>query len=168
MAKIKILFLDLDGVLCTDRSFAEPKLPFCSDFHIPFRTGWDRLDKECITKLNKIIETTDAKIVISSTWRLSCYSDLEFSYLTDYLYSEGIIADIIDKTPTHCGHERIRGRGNEIQQWLDDWTGEPIESFVILDDDCDMDNLSDLHVCTDEPTGLQDHDIKRAIEILNG
>jgi hypothetical protein len=141
---IKIVFLDIDGVLCTHKSVDEPKLPFPEDFHMPFRMGWDRLDKECIERLNEITDVTRAKIVISSTWRLTCYTDLEFEYMIDFLRSEGIKGDIIDKTPSHYisgynglwshGEERISNKAHEAKQWLDDWVGETIESFVILDD----------------------------------
>jgi len=172
---MKIIFLDIDGVLCTDKSVALPKLPFPEDFYMPFRTGWDRLDVQCIERLNTIVKKSNAKIVISSSWRVSCENEQQFKYLVDYLYFEGIRADIIDRTPTHSIlkynglweiGERITNRKIEIQQWLDDHTD--IESFVILDDDCDMGKLSDYHVCTDELIGLQDYDVKKAIGILNG
>jgi len=64
--------------------------------------------------------------------------------------------------------ERIKGRGHEIQQWLDDWSGDKITNFVILDDDDDMEHLSDFLVLTSESKGIQDSDVKSAIEILNG
>jgi hypothetical protein len=171
---MKIVFLDIDGVLCTNKSVKEPKLPFPDDFHMPFRTGWDRLDQECITRLNKITKESGAKIVISSSWRVSCENDRQFKYLTDYLYSEGVEAEIIDKTPTHYPEhespwgvgERITNRKIEIQQWLK-YTSEAIESFIILDDDHDMDNLSSSHICTDESIGIQDYDVEKAIRILN-
>lgn len=175
---ISIVFLDIDGVLCTHKSIDEPKLPFPEGFYMPFRMGWDRLDKECVKRLNEIIEATDAKIVISSTWRLSCSTDWKFGYLTGFLFLEGVRADIIDKTPSHYiqlynglwgpDKERINNRKSEIQQWFDNWDGEPIESFVILDDWKDMGNLSSSHVCPDESVGLQDCDVKKAIQILNG
>lgn len=170
---MKVLFLDLDGVLCTDKSVADFKLPFPPDFYIPFRMGWDRLDKECIARLNKIIETTEARIVVSSSWRIKCDTDQKFEYIINYLHSEGVKADIFDRTPTHyiqklsSSKERINNRRSEIQQWLNDWAGELIESFVILDDDSDMGNLSGSHVCPEEPIGIQDCDVKKAIKILN-
>lgn len=174
-SQLKIVFLDIDGVICTDASILKPKIPYPPDFHIPFRYGWDQFSASCVSRLNKITEATGAKLVISSTWRLACHTDEEFKYLIDYLHSQGIKANIIDKTPSHLeysglwgsGMERIKGRGKEIQEWLDTWKGEKVESFVILDDDNDMEHLSDFLVLTSESRGLQDDDVEQAIKILN-
>lgn len=169
---MKIVFLDIDGVLCTDRSVVEQKLPFPDGFHIPFREGWDRLDKECIKYLNEITHKSGAKIVISSSWRLSCYTDEEFGYLKRYLILEGVSADIIGKTPSHYNiynnwansKDRIRTRYEEIQEWLNK---NKVDSFVILDDIRDMGHLKSHHVYTLEPVGIQSDDVRRALEILN-
>lgn len=169
---MKIIFLDIDGVICTDRSFDcdEPKVPFPPGFHIPFRSGWDHLDEDCIDRLNRITDATGAMIVISSTWRLACSGEGEFEILIDYLKSQGIKAHILDRTPTHLGLgviQRINGRGKEIKQWLDGWPGEEVESFVILDDDSDLEPYLDRHVQPPEPTGLDDSHVEQAIRILN-
>lgn len=175
MSALNILFLDIDGVICTNASILKSKIPYPPDFHIPFRSGWDQFDTECISRLNEITESTGAKIVISSTWRLACHTDEDFKHLCDYLHSQGVKAEIIDKTPTHLIYsgvwehdrmERIKGRGHEIQQWLDTWQDE-VESFVILDDNNDMEHLSGFLVLTSEPKGIQDCDVELAIEILN-
>lgn len=169
---IKVIFLDIDGVICTDRSFAiKPKIPFPQGFHIPFRTGWDHLDSECVKRLNKITDVTGAIIVISSTWRLACVEEDDFKHLANYLKSMGVKAHILDKTPTHLRFgcmERINGRGREIEQWLNEWPGEEVESFVILDDDDDLEPYMDCHVQTPEETGLDDSHVEQAIKILNG
>jgi hypothetical protein len=171
---MKILFLDIDGVLCTNRSLLEPTLPFPEDFHIPFRTGWERLDKECIKRLNQIINETGAKIVVSSTWRLKCNTEHKFRYIIDYLHNEGVVADIIDKTPGYYltkfqdlleREPGVSDKSCEIQEWLR-CAYDTIESFVIIDDDSNMGNLSGSHVCTDEPIGLQDCGVEKAIKIL--
>lgn len=169
---MKVVFLDIDGVLCTDRSFArKDKVPFPPDFHIPFRDGWDRLDDECIERLNRITDATGALIVISSTWRLCCNGEEQFQYLIDYLHSQGVKARIIDRTPSHMTMSNTRGRwgrGAEIVEWLEK-TGPKfgIESFVIIDDDADMGSVLDYLVQTPEPTGIGEEHVGRAIEILN-
>lgn len=167
---MKVLFLDIDGVICTNKSVEiRPKVPFPLGFHLPFRTGWDHLDKKCIKCLNKIIEATDARIVISSTWRISCVTDDEFAHLADYLYSQGIKGTIIDRTPTHAPKVgRINRRGEEIKRWFEIWQGEPVEAFVVLDDDSDVEPFNNHHVCPPEATGLDEVHINQAIEILNG
>jgi hypothetical protein len=45
--------------------------------------------------------------------------------------------------------------------------GIDIESFVILDDDNDMDHLMDYLVQTKMTDGLQAHHVETAIQILN-
>lgn len=169
---MRILFLDIDGVICTDSSHRiKPKQPFPAGFHIPFRTGWDNLDKDCIKRLNRITDATGAIIIISSTWRLACLEEGDFQHLVDYLKKQGVTGHILDKTPTHLPHgyiDRINGRGKEIEQWLKDWSGEKIESFVILDDDYDLEPFLDHHVPSSEETGLDDEHIEQAIGILNG
>lgn len=68
----------------------------------------------------------------------------------------------MDYTPIHSGY-----RGNEIDLWLASWQGEAIESFVILDDDDDMEPFMDNLVQTSFADGLQQKHIDTAVEILN-
>lgn len=169
---MKVVFLDIDGVLCTDRSFARTdKIPFPPDFHIPFRNGWDRLDDDCIERLNRITDATGALLVISSTWRLCCNGEEQFQYLIDYLGSQGVKARIIDRTPSHMTMSNTRGkhgRGAEIKEWLDT-TGQKlgVTSFVIIDDDADMNELIHKLVQTPEPTGIGEEHVAACVEILN-
>jgi len=55
---MKVIFLDIDGVLNSVKSMIESKYEKWSDEPSIENIGW----------LNYIIEKTDAKIVISSTW----------------------------------------------------------------------------------------------------
>jgi hypothetical protein len=43
----------------------------------------------------------------------------------------------------------------------------PVESFVILDDDADMEHLLPRLVQTSMDDGLQDRHVEKAVEILN-
>lgn len=54
-------------------------------------------------------------------------------------------------------------RGDEIKLWLKQ---VPVESFVILDDVDDMGNLYPHLVKTDHVMLMQEHDLKKAIAIL--
>ena len=181
---MKILFLDIDGVLATDKSCELPRIPFPDDFHIPFNDGWTRLDESCIDRFNQIIDSTGAKIVLSSSWRLA--GD---EHVIDYLKSQGIDGDFIDYTPIHYYERypendwnddvecwgigrRINNRREEISYWFEGCAPivlrDEIESFVILDDERYMGDMSSSHVCTEESIGIQDCDVKKAIKILNG
>jgi hypothetical protein len=126
----------------------------------------DMIDPKNVSCLNKIIQETQAKIVVSSTWRVS-KSVQDLFYL---LYRHGVRGEVIDKTPDFC--EKSKGglwisktRGDEIQAWLDD--NKDVESFVIIDDDDDI-LFYDNFVQTTMDTGLTDVHVQMAIGILNG
>lgn len=146
---MKIIFLDIDGVLNSWESFKE------------FKTMWI-LSPENIKQLNRIIEATGAKIVISSSWR-NCKEIKD--NLNDYLINDcGIKGEIIGKTPLVSFHRR---RGLEIKTWLDDWQGESIEQFVILDDDSDMIPLMHRLCKINIQVGLTEERADEAIKMLN-
>lgn len=117
----------------------------------------ERFDEKAVARLQRLVEATDAKIVISSTWRLLH----SLSDIRGLLDKHGFKGNVIDKTP------RIPDgvRGGEIQSWLE---GKNVDSFVILDDDDDMEPLMDKLVQTDFESGLQDEHVERAVEMLNG
>lgn len=95
-------------------------------------------DERCVMWLQYILHRTDAKIVISSTWRCK-----ELQYMKNLWQSRGLPGEIIDVTPTMVDerlciqypHNGRADRGYEIQQWIEEWGPE---KYVILDDDSDM------------------------------
>lgn len=148
---MKIVFLDIDGVLC-----------------VPPGKIRSKLNADCVKRLNRITSKSGAKIVISSTWRLPCKTKLDFKVLADYLYVEGVEADIIDKTPAHWVPGKVRGvngRGAEIKEWLDT-TSIKVESFVIIDDNEDMGDLIHSLVLTSHKTGIVKKNIRAALTVL--
>ena len=60
-------------------------------------------------------------------------------------------------------------RGEEIDKWLSEWQGEPIESFIILDDmgGAEMRPHSLYLVQTGFREGLQPKHVQKAIKLLN-
>jgi len=119
MAKNPIIFLDIDGVLCTARSCV--------------RQGglMQILDPVGIWMLSSIIEEFNAKLVLSSTWRK--FHD-QMSMIA-ILQNSGM-----PKVPWHQNWKTPEGhgpRGNEIQEWLEN-NGGPDPIYVIIDDDSDM------------------------------
>lgn len=136
--RMKYLFLDVDGVLSLYRN----KSMF-------------GLSKPCLKQLERIIKETNAKIVLSSTWRLFPET---LSFLKKNLkYRELYVYDV---TP-------VSGkRGAEIEEWLD--THSDIDSYVILDDDSDMlDSQLSHFIKTNMKEGLTPELADKAIEILN-
>ena len=63
---MKVIFLDIDGVLNSDTDFFELR-----KFGHPVNEikGSKVINRGCLALLQQIIEDTDAKIVLSSTWR---------------------------------------------------------------------------------------------------
>jgi len=158
---MKIIFLDIDGVLNSVESCKDHQDKGIFD-DVPHRTH--------ISCLNKIIEATNAKVVISSVWRKSA-SSLHILRLLSVL---GFKGNVIGSTPIIDDF-----RGNEIQAWINrfennkDWINkneglEKLESFVILDDDSDMEHLIPFLVQTDGEIGLTDELADKAIKILSG
>ena len=119
--------------------------------------NFNNLDPACVARVAKICELTGAKILITSSWRK--YLTLE--ELTTRLRNKGLTAEIVGITPVLDRRER----GDEIKAWFKK-AQEPIEAFVILDDDDDMGNLFSHLVKTAD--SLLDEHVEEALRILNG
>ena len=147
---MRVIFLDVDGVLNNDESSELTK-----DY-------WTKPEDCLIKKLKKIVDETDAQIVLSSDWRLDRdeeEEDFHYLALVKMLYKYNL--GILDFTP-YLGNV---SRGTEISEYLSDHEDE-IESFVILDDRCDMEPVKDNLVKTNPRIGLTDEDVKEAIKML--
>lgn len=146
MKKVKIIFLDIDGVLSLPPS------------------KYKTLDEGCCKFLKEIVDQTEAKIVISSAWRHDRMSKVKKS-LSRFIPKDCIIGQTPDLTfETHAG------RGAEIQKWLDTTSlKDEIESIVIIDDDVfDLTEFAGKIVETETDTGLTMDLAQKAIYILNG
>lgn len=175
--KWKIIFLDVDGVICLGKD------------------GYSGFNTEALENLRKIIEKTNARIVISSSWRCG---DLE---KTKEQFPQWLREFIIDETIRYYNYVKspLRVfRGNEIETWIHDhldypwkaWeeldelyqTLKPDGSFkkmnsnrvgqdytyVILDDDNDMLYFQkDWFVNTSTMEGLDKQKTEECIQILN-
>jgi hypothetical protein len=157
---MKLIFLDIDGVLNTEASA---------------KAEWERrgqkagvsqdLDPECCKQLTRICQETGATIILSSVWRYSWPLPL----LTEHLRKFGADVYLADKTP------RVRApegkttcpRGLEIAAYLTLCNNKGgVDSFVIIDDDSDMEFLSPFLVQTTAATGLTQKLADQIIEKL--
>lgn len=149
---MRVIFLDFDGVLVNRNSFTMNRIPFRS-------ASFARADPECVKELNRVIEKTGAKVVVSSAWRLGRNRKEMFAFVKTVLAGWKVKAEVIGMTPdlsrvslaTQTMYVAV-ARGKEIRTWIEKRKSE-IE-FVILDDDSDMDGLSDRHVKTNFKVGL--------------
>lgn len=147
---MKVLFLDIDGVLNSDTFYLNrPK----EIKHLPYPLS--EFDPACVARLNRILDETKARLVISSSWRHG-------AFLNRILSKVGITAKMWDITPYGMG----RPRGCEIRQFLNEHPD--IENYVILDDIDNMLPEQQSHfVLTKYYYGLTDEDAEKAINILN-
>ena len=150
---MKVLFLDFDGVITT------------------YESGW-KIDLKKLKLIDNIIKLTNAKIVISSSWKVGKNNVDDFK---EYLCNDWKVGI---KSETNIFKEFVRNiyditdskgswRGDEIQRWLDAHE-EEVETYVILDDDSDFhdDQLFNF-VQTDTYEGLTEREVKMCISVLN-
>lgn len=150
---MKVIFLDICGTLDNRETIKKSKEIVSS---LPYECNpCYALDRDCITRVNLLLNMVNAEIVISSSIRRV----KPLPWITEHLKVFGLIKDPIDMTPVLSG----KLRGEEIQTWLNSHT---VESFVILDDGCDMLHLETKQVLVDGEIGLVDSDISKALEIL--
>ena len=139
---MKIIFLDIDGVLNCETAY---KNGYCKYVHGEAHDRYQAFYPPSKELINKLIEETGAKVVISSTWRSS-----GLDWMQKVWKLEKMSGEVIDITPFHSE----RYRGFEIQKWLQDnnhqdinWSKKlqqeyidksGIENYIIIDDDSDM------------------------------
>ncbi len=172
-----IVFLDIDGVLNSSKLFKsmdelrnstkeEEELVLSVEklYEIPcpkevIFNSLISIDPESVKVLNEILGKSGSKVVISSSWRYS----IPVEVIDRMLKFHGFIGELVGKTSTKLDHWNHRCRGHEIQDWMDH---NPTDHFVILDDDSDMDYLSDHLVQTNFSDGLMPIHIKPALRVL--
>lgn len=171
----KIIFLDFDGVLTNNeyaaRLYEEGK-PTSDQYGELF-------DPKAVEHLNQIIDETDAKIVVSSSWRY-----IGLAKLQELWQERGLHGQVIDITSLHAvdefilenglewlengyeGNELSSPRSMEIEHWLRFRKGQ-IANYVILDD-LPMPSTFQPHFVQVNPVyGLLAPQVTQTIEILN-
>ena len=150
---MKVLFLDFDGVLNSERYVRN-----CGEYGVI-------IDKSRMQLLRQIIESTGAQIVLSTSWReyWSKGEKLEHTVgaqIDDIFKEHGL--EIFDKTPKLGGR-----REEEIESWLNDFSN--VENFVILDDRFLYAEFMKGHFVktANYLEGLDEENVALAIEILN-
>lgn len=163
---MKVILLDFDGVLNCAKSKSRvpsPKEP---------NVWYVGIDSDKMRNLVKIVQETNAKIVLTTTWRehyeVGAYKqeDPVGKYMNNKFRKFGL--KIYDKIQR--GKRFDRGRG--VKVWLDEHPG--VTDFVILDDEemgyyNDYD-LFDPHFVKTlwDGHGLTENCANAAIRILNG
>jgi len=120
------------------------------------------VDPEAVVRLHRLLDESQAKVVVSSTIR-RMHSFVE---LREILGHYGVrTTEFIGITP-YLGTDR----GLEIQAYLDQYARwerhGKLESLVILDDDSDMAHLRPRLVKTTSAEGLQDDHVEAALSLF--
>ena len=169
----KVIFLDVDGVLNSSRTLYEDI----------------SLEDDLISNLKELVDKTGAKIILSSSWRLSTEAVAtlmdrldKFGLAISGITCDGVDLDWLEKyefdvtkkyLDTKFDYDENRqikithDRGAEIFKWLHDHDDC---AYVILDDE-----IEDIKPYFNESvivktlykTGLTKEDVKKAIQILN-
>lgn len=141
---MKILFLDIDGVVNCATTTQRHR-------------GYIGIDPYMAFMVGKIVLDTDCKVVLSSSWRGLEESEEEIERQVTKLY---------DVTP-HSGRYPDRDlRGYEIKDWLD--KHPEVTKYAILDDNSDMlPEQMPFFFQTSWETGITDEIMKKVIEYFN-
>jgi HAD domain in Swiss Army Knife RNA repair proteins len=136
---MKVIFLDIDGVLNCENTPNPRKFPYI-------------VDAALLGRLRQLLEQTGASVVLSSTWR---YDPAGIFSATHY----GI--PFIDVTPDLPTEPRCK----EILRWLRQ--NPEVSRYVVIDDeDDDLDGLPLFQPSS--RIGLTDEIVAGAADYLNG
>lgn len=188
---MKVIFLDIDGVLNHEEWYSKPEVIAMSKQ--PGFKGTEKeyhFDPDAWKWVKKLLDETGAKLVISSSWR---WYDLQAT-LDDFKGTafDAMVPYIVGVTPallSRCRGEEINRFFDDVardhtkpisgfsEAWFEMWkahplqhlsdTGEKIDQYVIIDDSCDMTKAQKKHlVQVDSWVGMQEDDYKKAKHIL--
>lgn len=118
---MKVIFLDIGGVLCSMRSAAA-----YGGYPMPENTTtWDRFDETAIALLQAAVMHTGAQVVLASTWR-------DTVSIPALEYRLGVKIHDVTREATEEGDTR----GARVLDWM---AAHPeVERYAILDDDDDF------------------------------
>jgi hypothetical protein len=152
---MKLIFLDIDGVLNSTEYFEREGKAHVDGFDYPSVRWWAAsIDPHTIRRLNRLIRDTGADVIISSSWR----SGLRMEYLQEVLETRGFRGRIIGETPQFDDRPRCDEIVSSVMNL------KP-EAYVVFDDDEDAE-VPGKFVRTSELVGLTDADVAAAKKIL--
>lgn len=166
---MKVVFLDIDGVVNTlminTKPFNTSRGQISRDgFYYKLNTPNDLevSNIQAVMWLNKLCKETNAKIVITSTWRMGKDG---LKNTEKALRNSGLLPEIEILGGTPIKYSIYNIRGNEIEEYLNNH--RDIDKYVIIDDDLDMlpKQINNL-VVTDTNVGITYRTYIRALEIL--
>lgn len=167
----KFLFLDFDGVLNTSR-YAKLLKKDGIDLYDEYGAMFD---PNTISNLKSIIEQTNCKIVLSTSWRNEGLLRMRSLWKDRNLPGEIFSMTPILLSTTYQDSQNgemfcipeLNAKALEINAWLQQYASNSF-NYVIIDDENVFCQKQQNHlVITDENKGLTVQKSKEAIEILN-
>ena len=167
----KYLFLDFDGVLNTSR-YAKLLRNEGID---PFDEFGAMFDPETIVNLKSIIEQTNCKIVLSTSWRNEGLLRMRSLWKDRNLPGEIFSMTPILLSTTYQDSQNgemfcipeLNAKALEINAWLQQYTTNSFNYVIIDDENVYFQNQQKHLVLTNEYDGLTAQKAKNAIDILN-
>ena len=151
----KILFLDFDGVLNTEHYqglLQYQGKPWQDEYGAFF-------DPKAVKQLKRIIDATDADIVVESSWKY-----LGLDAMEELWKVRNLPGTIIDITPSLLG----KNKGVEIASWLSKYAKQDIRYVIIDDEYVILDSQLPHFILTNPYEGITEEQANKAISILNG
>ena len=165
----KILFLDFDGVLNTE---------FYQDLLLSQGKPWQDehgafFDPETVKQLERIIDATQASIVIESSWKY-----LGLKAMQDMWHARQLPGRVTDITPFCASDSWLQAtglnkfdfahcKGIEIASWLFDHATAEARYVIIDDEYVILDSQLPQFIMTNPFDGISEEVANRAIAILN-
>lgn len=153
---MKVLFLDIDGVLISERCFWQAQLN---------HTSVIQFDQRALKALKGLIQRTGAKVVVTSSWRCAPGEVPARAYLRLRSVLAHNLTPVYGETP-RLEQDRHSDRSDEIAAWLAE---HPADSFAILDDNDRFTHCPEIRERWVEVNGriaLTEEDCGKAEELL--
>lgn len=154
MFGVKVLFLDIDGVL---------------NDHISLElTDSCGIKRSCVDQLNIIIHNTDCDVVISSAWRYMILGGAMTIRGFEYMLRTHGVSSKMNILDTTKPDESIATRADQVADWLKNYKTFKINNYCVVDDiDFGFSKANMNFVKTDGAVGLTEIEANKIIEILN-
>ena len=138
---MKLLFLDIDGVLTSNETISRKELLYT-------------FSASCVGALNRILRDNEVKIILTSSWRTVFDAEKQ-----NQIFRENGIIQLPGGQTNDFGYEN---RSLEIQDYL---SKRKVENYVILDD-MKINGFEGHFVLVNPSTGLTENDVEKVNRIL--
>ena len=162
----RLIFLDIDGVLnSTAWAESRPRVSAIPPEKAIHAYEDQRLDPDCVSRLQWLAGEACADLVLTSTWRLRMPQAEVVRLLELYGYAHPPLIGLTPMLRTVLADGRDVTRGHELEAWLSR-PGTVRRPYVGLDDEPQYLAHQPL-VLTDPDLGLQDHHVRAALALFS-